>query len=287
MAKALSVLDLMDYKKNGRKITSLTAYDYSTAKQIDEAGIDMILVGDSAAMVMLGYETTHAITMDEMTIFAKAVTRGVKRSLVVVDMPFGSYQTDKKTAVENACRLISETGAKAVKLEGGVPYIIDIVKHLTDMGIPVLGHLGFTPQYLHGLGGYNVQGKSFEKTKQLLNQALYLENAGAFGVVLEMVPNQTAQMITEKLSIPTIGIGAGRYCDGQILVIDDIIGRYADFKPKFARKYADVANLVNHAAQNFKTDVLSGEFPSDNESFELPREEAEKLKNELNNKAYF
>ncbi len=287
MAKALSVLDLMDYKKNGKKISSLTAYDYSTAKQIDSAGIDMILVGDSAAMVMLGHETTHSITMEEMTIFAKAVTMGVKKSLVVVDMPFGSYQTDKKTAVKNACRLISETGAKAVKLEGGTPYIIDIVKHLTDMGIPVLGHLGFTPQYLHGLGGYNIQGKSVEKTKQLLNQALYLENAGAFGVVLEMVPNQVAQIITEKLSIPTIGIGAGRYCDGQILVIDDIIGRYVDFKPKFARKYADVANLIQHAAQNFKADVLAGDFPSDNESFDLAREEAEKLKNELNNKSYF
>ena len=287
MAKALSVLDLMDYKKNGRKISALTAYDYSTAKQLDGAGIDMILVGDSAAMVMLGYETTHSITMEEMSVFAKAVTRGVNRSLVVVDMPFGSYQTDKKSAIENACRLISETGAKAVKIEGGVPYIIDITKHLTDMGIPVLGHLGFTPQYLHGLGGYNVQGKSVEQTRQLLNQALYLENAGAFGVVLEMVPTQTAKIITEKISIPTIGIGAGRYCDGQILVIDDIIGRYADFKPKFARKYADVANLINNAAKNFKSDVLSGEFPSDNESFELPREEAERLKNELNNKSYF
>lgn len=287
MAKALSILDLIDYKKNGKKISALTAYDYSTAKQIDGAGIDMILVGDSAAMVMLGYETTHFVTMDEMIMFAKAVVRGADRALVVVDMPFGSYQTDKKTAIENACRLVSETGAKAVKIEGGVPYIIDITKHLTDMGIPVLGHLGFTPQYLHGLGGYNVQGKSFEKTKQLLNQALYLENAGAFGVVLEMVPNQTAQIITEKLSIPTIGIGAGRYCDGQILVIDDIIGRYADFKPKFARKYIDVAHLVSNAAKNYKADVLSGDFPSDNESFDLPREEAEKLKNELNNKSYF
>lgn len=287
MAKALSVLDLMDYKKNGKKISSLTAYDYSTAKQIDLAGIDMILVGDSAAMVMLGHETTHSITMEEMIIFAKAVTKGVKKSLVVVDMPFGSYQTAKKTAIENACRLISETGAKAVKIEGGTPYIIDIVKHITDMGIPVLGHLGFTPQYLHGLGGYNVQGKSVEKTKQLLNQALYLENAGAFGVVLEMVPNQVAQIITEKLSIPTIGIGAGRYCDGQILVVDDIIGRYTDFKPKFARKYADVANLIQHASTNFKADVLAGDFPSDNESFELSREEAEKLKNELINKSYF
>jgi len=286
MAKALSVLDICDYKKNGRKITALTAYDYSTAKQLDAAGIDMILIGDSAAMVMLGHETTHSITMDEMTIFAKAVTKGVKKSLVVVDMPFGSYQTDKKTAVENACRLISETGAKAVKLEGGVPYIIDIVKHLSDMGIPVLGHLGFTPQYLHSLGGYNVQGKTVEQTKQLLNQALYLENAGAFGVVLEMVPAQTAQIITERLSVPTIGIGAGRYCDGQILVIDDIIGRYSDFKPKFARKYADVANTIHHAAQNFKNDVLSGDFPSDQESFELARDEAEKLKNELNHKSY-
>jgi len=287
MSKAISVLNLLDYKKNGKKITSLTAYDYSTARQLDEAGVDLILVGDSAAMVVLGYETTHSITMDEMCVFAKAVTRGAKNAFVVVDMPFGSYQTDKKTAVENACRLIAQTGAKAVKLEGGTPYIIDIVKHLSDMGIPVLGHLGFTPQYLHTLGGYNVQGKTVEKTKQMLNQAMYLESAGAFGVVLEMVPEQSAKIITEKLSIPTIGIGAGRYCDGQILVIDDVIGRYSDFKPKFARRYADVAESIKHAAQNFKRDVVSGDFPAETESFELPREEAEKLKNEFNSKSYF
>lgn len=287
MSKSISVPNLVDYKKNGKKITSLTAYDYSTARQVDEAGIDMILVGDSAAMVVLGYETTHAITMDEMMIFAKAVTRGAKNALVVVDMPFGSYQIDKKTAVENACRIISETGAKAVKIEGGSPYIIDIVKHLSDMGIPVLGHLGFTPQYLHSLGGYNVQGKTIEQTKQMLNQALYLESAGAFGVVLEMVPEQSAKIITERLKIPTIGIGAGRYCDGQILVVDDIIGRYSDFKPKFARRYADVAGSTRHAAQAFRADVMSGEFPSEQESFELSKEMTEKLKNEFNSKSYF
>jgi 3-methyl-2-oxobutanoate hydroxymethyltransferase len=287
MSKAISVLDLIDYKKNGKKITSLTAYDYSTARQLDDAGVDMILVGDSAAMVVLGYETTHGITMDEMCVFAKAVTRGAKKALVVVDMPFGSYHTDKKTAVENACRIISETGAKAVKIEGGTPYIIDIVKHLSEMGIPVVGHLGFTPQYLHTLGGYNVQGKTVEKTKQMLNQAMYLESAGAFAVVLEMVPEQSAKIITEKLTIPVIGIGAGRYCDGQILVVDDLIGRYSDFKPKFARRYADVANVVKLAAQNYKTDVVSGDFPADTESFELPRDEAEKLKNEFNSKSYY
>jgi len=287
MGKSISVLNLMDYKKNGKKITSLTAYDYSTAQQLDNAGVDMILVGDSAAMVVLGYETTHAITMDEMLIFAKAVSRGAKNSLVVVDMPFGSYQVDKKTAIENACRIISETGAKAVKIEGGTPYIIDIVKHLSDMGIPVLGHLGFTPQYLHTLGGYNVQGKTVEQTKQMLNQALYLESAGAFGVVLEMVPEQCAKIITERVKIPTIGIGAGRYCDGQILVIDDVIGRYSEFKPKFARRYADVASSIKHAAQTFRADVLAGDFPAQTESFELSKDEAEKLKNEFNNKSYF
>lgn len=287
MAKSISVLNLVDYKKNGKKITSLTAYDYSTAKQLDEAGVDMILVGDSAAMVMLGYETTHSITMNEMMVFAKAVTRGAKKALVVVDMPFGSYQTDKKTAVENACKILSETGAKAVKIEGGTPYIIDIVKHLSDMGIPVLGHLGFTPQYLHSLGGYNVQGKTVEQTKQILNQARYLESAGAFGVVLEMVPEQSAKLITEKLTIPTIGIGAGRYCDGQILVIDDITGRYSDFKPKFARKYSDVASSIRLAAQNFRADVMAGDFPSEAETFKLSKEEAEKLKNEFANKSYF
>lgn len=287
MAKAVSVLNLLDYKKNGKKITCLTAYDYSTAKQIDTAGIDLILVGDSAAMVVLGYETTHSVTMDEMMMFSKAVVRGTKNALVVVDMPFGSYQIDKRTAIENACRIISETGAKAVKIEGGSPYIIDIIKHLSDMGIPVIGHLGFTPQYLHTMGGYNVQGKTVEQTKQILNQALYLESAGAFGIVLEMMPEQSAKIITEKLKIPTIGIGAGRYCDGQILVIDDIIGRYADFRPKFARRYADVANSIHHAAQTFRADVMAGDFPSETESFDLSKEEAEKLKNEFNSKSYY
>lgn len=287
MTKSISVLNLLDYKKNGRKITALTAYDYSTAKQIDAAGIDMILVGDSAAMVVLGYETTHSVTMDEMMMFSKAVVRGTEKALVVVDMPFGSYQIDKKTAVENACRIISETGAKAVKIEGGSPYIIDIIKHLSDIGIPVLGHLGFTPQSLHSLGGYNVQGKTLEQTKQLLNQALYLESAGAFGIVLEMVPEQCAKIITEKSKIPIIGIGAGRYCDGQILVVDDIIGRYSNFKPKFARRYTDVASSIHHAAQSFRADVLAGDFPSDTESFDLSKEEAEKFKNEFNAKSYY
>ncbi len=287
MTKSISVLNLLDYKKSGKKITCLTAYDYSTAKQVDEAGVDLILVGDSAAMVVLGYETTHSITMDEMLIFSKAVVRGSKKALVAVDMPFSSYRIDKKTAIENACRIVSETGAKAVKIEGGSPYIIDIVKHLSEMGIPVIGHLGFTPQYLHTLGGYNVQGKTVEQTKQMLNQALYLESAGAFAIVLEMVPEQSAKIITEKLKIPTIGIGAGRYCDGQILVIDDIIGRYSDFKPKFARRYTDVAGSIRHAAQSFRADVMAGDFPSEAESFELSKEEAEKLKNEFNNKSYY
>lgn len=286
MAKAVSVLDLIDYKKNSKKITCLTAYDYSTAKQLDNAGIDLILVGDSAAMVMLGYETTHAITIEEMSIFAKAVTKGAKRSFVVVDMPFGSYHCDKKSAMENACNLIAKTGAKAVKIEGGSPYIIDLVKHLTEMGIPVMAHLGFTPQYLHSLGGYNVQGKSLEKTKQLLNQALYLESAGAFAVVLEMVPETTAKIITERLSIPTIGIGAGRYCDGQILVVDDLVGRYSDFKPRFARRYANVADLVKTAAESYKNDVRNGVFPTEMETFELPYDEMEKVKNEFSQKSY-
>lgn len=286
MIKALSCLDIVDYKKNGKKIAALTAYDYSTAKQLDESGIDLILVGDSAAMVMLGYETTHHIGMDEMLIFTKAVTRATERALVVADLPFGSYHTDKKTAIENACRFVSEAGAKAVKIEGGTPYIIDIVKHLTDLGIPVLGHIGFTPQYLHGLGGYNVQGKTLEQTKNLMNQALFLQSAGAFGVVLEMVPEETTKLITEKLSIPTIGIGAGRFSDGQILVIDDVLGRYADFKPKFARRYADIASMVRHAAQNYKNDVQVGNFPSEMELFRLSEQEAKRLKDEFDSKQY-
>jgi len=267
------------YKNENRKITALTAYDYSTAKFLDESGIDLILIGDSLAMVALGYDTTHPVTMDEMIHHTKAVARGVKKSLIVADMPFMSYQADESSAVLNAGRFIKEANAQAVKLEGGTKRITDTVSHCVEAGIPVLGHLGFTPQFLHTFGGYKIQGNNSAATEQILEQALALQESGAFGIVLEMVPEESAKLITENLSIPTIGIGAGRYCSGQILVIDDILGKFTDFTPKFARKYVDLASIIKKAVTEYKNDVISGGFPSDSEVFNLSEDELAKLSN--------
>ncbi|MDD3012822.1 MAG: 3-methyl-2-oxobutanoate hydroxymethyltransferase [Candidatus Gastranaerophilales bacterium] len=277
--KPFTIITCQKYKNEGRKITCLTAYDYSTAKFIDESGIDIILVGDSLSMVALGHSTTHSVTMDEMIHHTKAVARGVKNSLIVADMPFMSYQIDESTAVNNAGRFLKEANAQAVKLEGGSKRITDTVKHCVEAGIPVLGHLGFTPQFLYTLGGYNIQGKNVEATEQILEQALALQESGAFGVVLEMIPEESAKLITESLSIPTIGIGAGRFCSGQILVIDDILGKFTDFTPKFARKYVDLASIIKKAVSEYKEDIISGDFPSASEVFNLGDEELIKLAN--------
>lgn len=263
-------------------ISCLTAYDYSTAQILDEAGIDLLLVGDSAAMVMLGYPTTHKITMNEISIFTKAVARGVKRALIVGDMPFGSYQASIEEGVKNACELI-KAGANAVKIEGGSEYIVKLTERLTTQGIPVISHLGFTPQFLNALGGYKVQAKGTEQTEYILNQALNLQNAGAFALVLEMVSEEAAEYITKKLDIPVIGIGAGRYCDGQILVIDDILGKYKDFTPKFAKKYADLNNIINTAVKNYISDVKLKKFPEECHIFKMTQEEKDKLYNANNN----
>lgn len=281
-SRPINVSDFLKFKQENKKITALTAYDFSTAKCLDEAGIDLILVGDSLAMVALGYETTHSVTIEEMLVFSKAVTRAVSRGFVVVDMPFMSYQTDKKTAMENAGRFIKESNAKAVKIEGGSDYIVDLVEHMTQAGIPVLAHLGFTPQYLHTLGGYKIQGKTSQKTQVILEQAKKLEKAGAFAVVLEMVPQEAAKIITENLNIPTIGIGAGKDCSGQILVTDDVLGKYSSFTPKFARKYADLSTQMKNAFESYKNDVENIEFPSENEVFSLNTDEKEKLENAYN-----
>lgn len=277
--KPITVNTIKKYKRESKPITSLTAYDYSTAKFVDNAGIDMILVGDSLAMVMLGHETTHAVTVDEMIHHTKAVTRAAKRSLVVADMPFMSYQTDLTTALTNAGRFIKEAGAGAVKIEGGSKRIVETVECCVESGIPVVAHLGFTPQFLHTLGGYVVQGKTLETAEKMLLQAKNLQEAGAFALVLEMVPEEAAKYITENLDIPTIGIGAGRYCSGQILVIDDILGRYADFTPKFAKKYSNLAEIITEAVSNYRDDVVSRTFPSEDHIFELKEEEKERLKN--------
>ncbi len=276
--KKITINTIIKYRNENKKITALTAYDYSTAKYADQAGVDIILVGDSLAMVALGYETTHAVTVDEMLHHSKAVVRGTQNALVVADMPFMSYQIDKKTAIENAGRFIKEAGVSAIKIEGGSKFIVDIISHCTSIGIPVLGHLGFTPQYLHTLGGYNIQGKTLEATQELFEQAKALEQAGAFAIVLEMVPEEVSKYITEKINIPTIGIGAGRYCSGQILVTDDILGKYSDFTPKFARKYTNLSDIMVEAFENYKNDVESMSFPTESEIFKLSEGEKNRLK---------
>ena len=275
--KDVTVSTFLKKKENKEKITMLTAYDCSTAKYFDEAGVDSILVGDSLGMVVLGYESTHHVTMTEMQVFTAAVARGAKRCLVVADMPFMSYHISIEEAVKNAGELI-RAGASAVKLEGATDFILSVVKRCVDSGIPVVGHLGFTPQYLNVLGGYKIQGKSAENTKFILEQAKKLQAAGAFAVVLEMVPEESAKLITENLNIPTIGIGAGRYTDGQVLVADDILGKFSEFKPKFARRYANLKDIIFDSAKNYISDVVSGKFPDETEIFHLKEEEYTALK---------
>lgn len=276
MSKKISVNTIQKLKNDGQKITALTAYDYSTAKYLDEAGLDIVMVGDSLAMVALGYETTHAIGMEEMLVFTKAVAKGSTRALVVADMPFMSYHCDISTAIKNAGEMI-RIGAKAIKLEGASKYILEVVERCLQSGIPVMGHLGFTPQYLNTIGGYNIQGKSYAKTLEILEQAKQLEKAGVFAIVLEMVPEESAKYITENLTVPTIGIGAGRYCSGQILVSDDIFGKFSDFTPKFARKYADLNLLIKNSTVQYIEDVRNGKFPSEEEVFKLNEDELRQL----------
>lgn len=275
--KNVTVNTFLSKKERHEKITMLTAYDCSTAKYFDEAGIDAILVGDSLGMVVLGYESTHPVTIDDMKVFTGAVNRGVQHCMVVADMPFMSYHHSLDDAVLNAGELI-RAGASAIKLEGATDYILSVVQRCVESGIPVMGHLGFTPQYLNVLGGYKVQGKTAENTKFILHQALKLQKAGAFSIVLEMVPEESAKLISDSLDIPTIGIGAGRYTDGQILVADDILGKYSDFKPKFARKYADLKTVITEAGRRYISDVKSGEFPNESEVFHLSDNELVELK---------
>lgn len=272
-----SIQKIQNYKNN-KKITVLTAYDYSTAKYIDEANVDMILVGDSLAQVALGYESTTDISMNEMLIFVSAVSRGVKNALVIADMPFMSFQIDKSKTMENACKFI-KAGANAVKLEGASDFIIENIKHLTQNGIPVMGHIGFTPMSVNYLGGHKIQGKDAKRTLEMLNEAYKLQEAGCFCVVLELVPKESAKFISEKLDIPTIGIGAGKYCDGQVLVSDDLFGKYDRFKPKFARQNANLKEIILNSARKYCEDVENNAFPNDDESFLLTQEEQEKLEN--------
>ncbi|MBR1617662.1 3-methyl-2-oxobutanoate hydroxymethyltransferase [bacterium] len=277
-----SVQKIQACKDAGKKITVLTAYDYSSAKFIDEAGIDVILVGDSLAQVVLGYENTTDIGMTEMTIFTSAVSRGVKNALLVVDMPFGSFQISREETFNNAVQLM-KAGANAVKLEGANEYLLNVIKHLVQNGIPVMGHLGFTPMSINTIGGHKIQGKDAQKTIELLKQAELLQEAGCFAIVLEMLPKESAKFITERLDIPTIGIGAGKFCDGQVLVSDDIFGKYDGFTPKFARKYSSFKDLILNITKAYCADVEAEYFPNDKESFSLEQEEIEKLENYQNN----
>ena len=263
-------------KNNNEKITMLTAYDYSTAQVLEQAEIDGILVGDSLAMVALGYENTYNITIDEMLIFVKAVARGAKNSFIIGDMPFMSYNLSVAQGLENASKMI-KAGASGVKLEGCNEHILSLIKRCVESGIPVLGHLGFTPQLMNTIGGHKIQGKTSEKIEEILKSAKQLEEAGCFAVVLELMPEDSAKYITENLTIPTIGIGAGKYCSGQIVVTDDILGKFTDFAPKFVKKYANLHDTVLNAVEEYIVEVKNELFPSEKESFALNLEEKEKL----------
>lgn len=255
-------------KKTGHKIAVLTAYDYTTAKLLNDAEVEVILVGDSLGMVMLGYENTLQVTMNDMLHHVKAVTRGAKLPFVIADMPFMSYHTDVMTAVVNAGRFIQEAGADAVKLEGGIE-MVDKVKAIVQAQIPVIGHLGLTPQSIHLLGGFKVQGKSHEKGVKILSDALALEAAGVTAIVLECVPEALATLISEKLSIPTIGIGSGAGCDGQVLVIQDMLGTYDGIAPRFVKHYAELGEMTKEAVKCYQAEVREGIFPEKKHSFEM------------------
>jgi 3-methyl-2-oxobutanoate hydroxymethyltransferase len=249
-----------------QRIVCLAAYDYPTARLADEAGVDVILVGDSLGMVVLGYDSTLPVTLEEMLHHTRAVRRGTRRALVVADMPYGSYHTDTAESLRNAVRFVKEAGAEAVKVEGGERRL-ELIAKLTEAEIPVMGHVGLTPQSLNALGGYRVQGKTVDAAQQLLRDAHAVEAAGAFSVVLEAVPRELAAQITSELRIPTIGIGAGPDCDGQILVVNDLLGLTFSQTPKFARQYAAVGEIISKAVQEYCDDVRSGSFPADRESY--------------------
>ena len=263
-----TVVTFKQAKENKEKLTMLTAYDYSTAKLMDESGINGILVGDSLGNVILGYEDTLSVTMEDMIHHGAAVARGVKNALVVVDMPFMSYQTSVYDALCNAGRLVKEAKADAVKLEGGEK-VCPQIKAIVDADIPVMAHLGLTPQSVNAFGGYKVQGKSVEAAQKLIKDAKAVEQAGAFALVLECVPSELAKIITESISIPTIGIGAGGGCDGQILVYQDMLGMYSDFTPKFVKKFANAGQVMCAAFLDYIDEVKNGEFPSKEHSFDI------------------
>jgi len=275
--KKITPVDIQMMKSDGKKITMLTAYDYPMALLEDRAGIDIILVGDSGGMTVLGYDNTLPVTMDEMIQFTKAVTRGAKYALILGDMPFMSYNTSERDAIINAGRFMKEGKADAIKLEGGAS-VKDIVRAIVKAGIPVMGHIGLTPQTISMLGGFKVQGKDAQAAQKIIDDALSLEDAGAFSVLLEAIPAPIAKRITERLKVPTIGIGAGIYCDGQVLVVHDMLGLFDRFTPKFAKRFVNLSEQMLKAFEAFREEVLKGEFPTDQHSFRIDEKELGKVK---------
>jgi 3-methyl-2-oxobutanoate hydroxymethyltransferase len=275
----VTITEIKEMKQRQEKIPMLTAYDYATAKMVDEAGVPLILVGDSLGMVMLGYESTIPVTMEEMIHHTKAVVRGAKKALIIGDMPFMTYHISMSDALHNATRFIQEGGAQAVKLEGG-EVVAEKVRRLVDCGIPVMGHIGLTPQSIHQLGGFKVRGKAVEEAKKLLNDALILEESGAFAIVLECTPAPLSKLITQKLAIPTIGIGAGPDCDGQVQVVSDILGLYTEFVPKHAKQYARLAGEIQNAVSSYISEVKSLNFPTMEHSYTMDENFVKQLKAE-------
>ena len=266
----VTVKDILEKKKNGEKIVTITSYDYSFAKIVDKSGIDLILVGDSLSMVMLGYKNTLSVTMDEMIHHTKAVSRGVSNALIVGDMPFLSYKINIKDAVKNAGRFIQEGGAEAVKVEGGTE-ICSTIEKMIGADIQVMGHIGLTPQAIYEFGGFLVQGKTIETAKKLILDAKTLEETGVFAIVLESIPWQIAKLITRAVDIPTIGIGAGPHCDGQIIVIHDMLGIFTDIKPKFVKYFGKIGESISQALDDYRNDVINGLYPDLEHSYEFPQ----------------
>lgn len=276
MAQKFTVKSFQEAKDNNRKISMLTSYDYSMAKMVDAAGIDSVLVGDSLGMVFQGNESTLPVTLDEMIYHTKAVVRGVKNALVVADMPFLSYHVSKEEAVRNAGRMIKEGGAEAVKMEGGSLFS-ETIKAVVDAQIPVMGHIGLTPQSVNAFGGFKVQGKDEQSAKRIWEDARLLEEAGVFAITLECIPDKLAQLITKSLRIPTIGIGAGKSCDGQVLVINDMLGMFSDFVPRFVKQYARLNTEITAAVQGYIAEVREGDFPAGEHTFDMDADILDRL----------
>ena len=276
MSGRLTIRQLLKKAEQGGKLTMITAYDYPTAQLVDEAGIDMILVGDSLGMVVLGYEDTLPVTMDDMVRHTQAVVRGAKKAFIVADLPFLSYQTSIEEAVKNGGRLLKEGGAQAVKLEGGLS-MVPTIQRLVDSGIPVMGHIGLTPQAVNQLGGFAIQGRQAQDAKRIIEEAKAIEKAGAFSIVLEGIPWQLAKLVTENLTIPTVGIGAGPNCSGQVLVLHDTLGLFDRFTPKFVKQYANLREVIGKALAQYRQDVESGSFPTLEHSFAMKEEQLQLL----------